>query len=95
MATFQLFFQSDRAKDLSTPLYLVLLRVLFGSQSKQYFHLEYYMIAITEMEYIYCALRPESIITVGVNLSLETVSFSESVSGKLVICYPVNSMHRF
>jgi hypothetical protein len=41
---------------------------------------------ITEMEYIYCALRSATINTSRVNLSLETVNFSESVSGKLGIC---------
>jgi len=50
---------------------------------------------ITEMEYIYCALRSATINTIRVNLSLETVNFSESVSGKLVICYPINSRRRF
>jgi hypothetical protein len=49
----------------------------------------------TEMKYINCASRSETINKIRVNLTLETVNFIESVSGKLVICYPINSMLRF
>jgi len=83
----------ERLKNLHSA-YLVLLCVLYGSYNKQCLDLEHYAIVITEMEYIYCALRSEPINTIRVILSLETVNFSESVSGKLVTCYRINSMHR-
>jgi hypothetical protein len=53
------------------------------------------MSVITEMEYVYCALRSQTINTIPVKLSFQTVNFSESVSGKLVARYPINSMLRF
>jgi hypothetical protein len=74
-------YRVERLKNLHST-YLVLLRVLFGYQNKRYFHLKHYVSVITKMEYIYCALRSETINTIRVNLSLEMVNFSESVSGK-------------
>jgi len=86
-------YHVERLKNLHST-YLVLLRVLYGFHNKQYFRLWHYLIVITEMEYIYCALRSLPVNTIWVILSLETVNFSESVSGNLVTCYRINSMHR-